>query len=273
MTLASLAAQHAAYRDELLARISAALSVDDRFVAAWLRGSIGRGEDDAFSDLDLDVIVADQFAAELCARPWQVAGYTSDTRLALFTQFGTPAIIHESQHNAPTGGSFTVVVYDNALTVDWTLIPQSMARRSAQSRLLFAKAEFPVQPPSIAANLDQRITSASEKVSFFWMMATVTVKYMLRGDGVSFHSLLDGLYRVAAEVGWLVAAQPGHYHRGAYAALCLTQQEQIAAVRDVCDRMSTLMAEVARMGGHAPSAPMPVIESLLSLADDSPDRS
>src|SRR5713226_9435450 len=115
VTLASLVAQHAAKRDEMLSRISAALRVDDRFVAAWLRGSIGRGEDDVFSDLDLDVIVADDYAAELCARPWQVAGYTSDARLAPFTQFGTPAIIHESQHNAPTGGSFTVVVYDNAL--------------------------------------------------------------------------------------------------------------------------------------------------------------
>src|SRR5260221_14193953 len=85
-------AQHATNRDELLSHIVAVLNADDRVVAAWLTGSLGRGEDDDFSDIDLGVAVRDSHAAELCARPWQVAGYTTEARLALFAQFGTPAI-------------------------------------------------------------------------------------------------------------------------------------------------------------------------------------
>ena len=269
--MASRIAQQITNRDELLAHIVAALNADDRVVAAWLTGSLGRGEDDAFSDIDLGVVVRDTDAAELCARPWQVAGHTTDARLALFAKVGTPAIIHESQHNAPSGGSFTVVIYDNALTVDWILIPHSLAQRPAQSRLLLAKAEIPIQPIASIESIEQRITSASEKVSFFWMMATVTVKYMLRQDSVYFHLLLDGLYRVAAEAGWLVAGQPWQYHRGAYASLCSTRQEQIAAIHDVCQAVLTLMAEIERLGGRIPQSPMNVIERLLALADSVPE--
>lgn len=42
-----------AERDALLRTIEAALRADERVVAAWLVGSLGRGTADALSDLDL----------------------------------------------------------------------------------------------------------------------------------------------------------------------------------------------------------------------------
>ena len=68
---------HAAARDALLERIVAALRADERFVAAWLRGSFGRGDDDELSDLDLDVVLRDADAPVLCARPWHTGGRTT----------------------------------------------------------------------------------------------------------------------------------------------------------------------------------------------------
>src|SRR5512143_811598 len=96
-----------ANRDELLARIIHALSNDERFVAAWLTGSFGRNDADALSDLDLTLVVSDAYSGNLCKRNEQVSSQTTAERLDLFSQFGTPAIIHENNHNAPEGGTFT----------------------------------------------------------------------------------------------------------------------------------------------------------------------
>jgi len=43
------------------------LTADGRYVAAWLGGSIARGDDDALSDVDLCIVVSDEAAATLCA--------------------------------------------------------------------------------------------------------------------------------------------------------------------------------------------------------------
>ena len=46
-------AEYAQARERLLERIAAGLAADRRFMAAWLSGSYGRGEQDAVSDIDL----------------------------------------------------------------------------------------------------------------------------------------------------------------------------------------------------------------------------
>ena len=46
-------------RDDLLVRIVGALHRDPRVRSAWLSGSFGRGEADAWSDFDLHVAVED----------------------------------------------------------------------------------------------------------------------------------------------------------------------------------------------------------------------
>src|SRR5687767_9473386 len=108
-------------RNSLLEKITSVLQSDNRFVAAWLTGSLGRHGGDALSDIDLTVVVNSQQSAYLCNRPWMIAGRTTEKRLELFSLFGEPVIIHENHHNAPENGTFTCVIYaDEALAVDWT---------------------------------------------------------------------------------------------------------------------------------------------------------
>src|SRR5579864_5556041 len=109
--MASKREQYVAARDTLLGEITAFLKGDARFLAAWLAGSFGRGEQTWLSDLDLHVVVAEEYSETLCAMPWPAGGRTTPERLELFRQFGTPAIIFEAHSNNQVGGTFTHVVY------------------------------------------------------------------------------------------------------------------------------------------------------------------
>jgi hypothetical protein len=163
-------------RDALLTKIAETLSKDERFVAAWLTGSISRNEADSLSDIDLRLVVADSHSRDLCTRPEQVSAQTSPDRYALFSQFGTPALIHENNHNAPEGGTFTFVLYaESALMVDWTLVPQTQtkAMRPASSRLLFEKLPIPLEPLPASDDLEQSRKAVAEQWAFFWMMTSL----------------------------------------------------------------------------------------------------
>ena len=56
----TLLAGYTRQRDDLLARIVGVLGADVRVRSAWLSGSFGRGEADAWSDFDLHVAVEDE---------------------------------------------------------------------------------------------------------------------------------------------------------------------------------------------------------------------
>src|SRR5258707_13108321 len=92
--------QYGQARSVLLEHIPSSLQNDERFVAAWLAGSFGRGEETWLSDLDLYVVVSDAASASLCATPWQIGAKTTAERLALFKQFGTPGLIFERNNHS-----------------------------------------------------------------------------------------------------------------------------------------------------------------------------
>ena len=267
MTSSTPLATYAAARDALLAEIVRVLSADDRFVAAWLGGSFGRGEGDAVSDLDLTLVVTDAQRDQLCARPWMVGAGTTAKRLAVIRQFGEPAVIHENHLNAPEGGSFTFTLYaGSALMVDWIFVPRSDARQPPGARVLFARASLPAQSPSTIASRPQRMAAASERVSFFWMMAAVTAKRRVRGDVVGFHVLLDMVQGVADEIGRMVSGEPYGQRSRPAIGLALDPEAQAQALRAVCAQVLSLMPDVERLGGHVPPSPMEEIEALLRLA-------
>jgi predicted nucleotidyltransferase len=56
-------------RESLLAKITEGLRSDERFVAAWLTRSYGRGEQTWQSDLDIHVVVVGAHSERLCATP------------------------------------------------------------------------------------------------------------------------------------------------------------------------------------------------------------
>lgn len=260
----------AAAREELLAAILRRLTADSRFLASWLTGSFGRGQTDEISDLDLNIVVATEFAEALCAKPWQSGGQTIPERLSLISHFGQPAIIFEAHHNAPTpGSSFTTVVYESGQIVDWILIPQTEAKRPFRSLPLFEKLPIVLQPLPEPETLPERAQKASHQVCFFWMMMAVLVKWMIRRDTLELNTWFKILTDVTEDVERLIAGQVWEYHSPEVVSLRLTTEEQKTAVYQLCQRMLLLMPKVVELGGYTPTNPMPAIESRLRLVGDS----
>lgn len=262
-------ARHRSERDRMLAATVDVLSGDERFVAAWLSGSFGRGDDDALSDVDLTVVVAEPFADRLCHRPHQVGAGTTPERLAVFSSVGEPAIVHENHNNALVGRSFTACVYANGVMFDWVFAPAATAVRPAESKLLFDSAGIPVQQPTSAPSDSERLQRLSEQVAFFWMMVVPTTKVLLRGELVNFHQLLDMLYRTADEVERLLAGRPPRYVRWGRAPFVATAIEQRDAIVEICRRVEALSPSIIGVGAMVPEgrveAVQPWIEALLPL--------
>jgi predicted nucleotidyltransferase len=258
---------HRETREELLTGITGTLAMDERLVAGWLTGSYARGDTDALSDIDITIVAADPYSEQLCRRLEQVSSQTSPERYALFSQFGTPALIHENNNNAPDGGTFTFVLYaESALVVDWTLIPQSKAVRPLQSKRLFDKINIPVAPPPEPATLEQSKKALSEMWAFFWMMAAVTIKYILRGDGVFAAHRIESLHGMIGEIERHLDRQPAHYTRGSLSSLQPTSEKQLESTRELCNRMLALKDKVSEFTGAEPLTPVTEIEELLTLA-------
>lgn len=63
------------YREELLAAITRDVTTDPRVRAAFVGGSLGAGDEDLYSDIDLRIVVdaedVDDFVANKTVRPQQ----------------------------------------------------------------------------------------------------------------------------------------------------------------------------------------------------------
>jgi len=261
-------------REELLTRITETLAMDERFTAGWLTGSYARGEADALSDIDISIVVVDPFSEILCRRLEQVSSHTSPERHSLFRQFGVPTLIHENNNNAPEGGTFTFVLYaESALMVDWTLIPQSKAVRPIQSKLLFDKVNVPAFPPPEPETLEQSKKVVAETWAFFWMMATVTIKYILREDGVFATHWIEALHGMIGKIERHLEGQPWRYTRGSLSSLQSTSETQLKSIQELCDRMLALKDKVSKFIDTEPLTPTAEIEELLTLAQGSNHQS
>lgn len=92
-------------RDDLLARIVGVLDADVRVRSAWLSGSFGRGEADAWSDFDLHVAVEDD----------ELVGFWA-ARHDLYARVGRPVLVQpEMTSNAQPGAHFQPVLFDGPL--------------------------------------------------------------------------------------------------------------------------------------------------------------
>ena len=254
-------------RDALLIKITETLSKDERFVAAWLTGSLSRNDADALSDIDLRLVAADDYSPVVCKRLEQVSAQTSPERYALFSQFGKPALIHENNNNAPQGGTFTCVLYsESALVVDWTLVPHRNAARPIETRLLFEKIPIPIASPPEPEDLEQSRKAVAEQWAFFWMMTAVTIKYIVRNDSVFAAEWIEHLHGLVQEIERRLNSKPRPYTRGSLSQLQSTREKQLESIRELCDKMQRLKARVAEFTRSEPATPSAEIELLLSLA-------
>lgn len=266
--------QHKMARQALLDRIRVELIADHRFVAAWLMGSLGSQAGDSLSDIDLCVAISSPQAESFCRRLWMVGDRTIPERLAFFRQFGEPAILHENHQNAPIGGTFTNVTYrEAAITVDWTFVDEATAGCPPGHVMLFNKraVDFPIQTLSTGSR-EERAEAVSERVAFFWMMALVAIKYLLRDDTVYFLILLDTLHRVYSEVTGLLDGQPYSHQSGSRARLALSRPEQVQAVGHLLRQMHALEPAVVHLGGRIQDHAWEVAQRLLTLATNDETR-
>jgi predicted nucleotidyltransferase len=256
-------------RDALLTKITERLSNDERFVAAWLAGSLSRNDADFLSDIDLRVVLADEYSASLCTRLEQVSAQTSPERHALFSQFGNPSLIHENNNNAPEGGTFTFVLYaESAVMIDWVLVPQSKAMRPSQSRLLFEKAAIPMEPAPKPEDLEQSKKYVAEQWAFFWMMTAITIKYAVRNDGVFVTEWTEHLYNISYEIERRLNRESWKYTRGSLSKFQPARENQIESLRRLCNRMQGLKSRIAEFTGSEPLTPVSEIENFFQFAKD-----
>ncbi|MEZ4518522.1 MAG: aminoglycoside 6-adenylyltransferase [Chloroflexota bacterium] len=189
-------------REELLVTIADVLGRDKRIQAAWLTGSYGRDQNDAVSDVDITLVIGEQFVPDLCVRSEMVTASPDAARMVFFSQFGQPIVVHENNYNAPGGGTFTAVLYHPAtVMVDWTLCPRSEAIRPSDTRLLFDHVGIPAALPSGPTTQTSDNKDIAQAIAFFWMMACVTAKYIVRGEAVLAVCQLEELAKLSEDVG------------------------------------------------------------------------
>ncbi|MGH2582784.1 MAG: aminoglycoside 6-adenylyltransferase [Anaerolineales bacterium] len=177
--------QHEANRDALVQTLHELLSNDERVVAAWLTGSLGRQQPDALSDVDLSVVLSEGRSLVEHAR-------------GFIMMVAIPVNIHGAPQNAPAGGMLLSVLYEPGIVVDWAFIPEESALRPKNSLLLFERRRIRTGETiefgkPIPKKLDNRI-------SFFWNLAAVTAKAILRENTEKSEEFLKALASTIEEI-------------------------------------------------------------------------
>ncbi len=163
-------------RDSLLKQVITHLRSDSRILAAFLAGSLGRGESDELSDLDLWAVVKEEYIARVVTERRQYASLAGDVILFV-----------EAPQNAPAGGGYLAACYDASTAphlVDWYWQPETLALPAVPVKLLFDRsgpAGAPA-PAHIASQTAPYVLPGQEihSISFFWMMLLITAKHVAR---------------------------------------------------------------------------------------------
>lgn len=260
-------------RDALLKKLTGALQTDGRVEAAWLSGSFGRQEADEWSDLDLHVLVKDDFFQEIVAQPAEVFEYA-----------GKPLLVQWVDGNSWSmpGGRFWLVMYPGAIDVDWNIGPASQAARPVASLVLFDRFGVPVASEPPPASFEERRVAARSDVTFFWAMVPIAVKYAGRG-----HTRLavgqTGLLQEAFTRLWRVLyrpehlkAEPYHQNRRLEADLdarlprfgaVITPESALAVIKEFCQEAERLNPALSELGVEVPTELIGEVKGLIALAE------
>jgi hypothetical protein len=196
-----------AEREALLGRVQEMLERDARVRAAWMYGSVGRGCEDAWSDLDVWVVLED---AEYSALARERRRFVRET--------GDPLLFVEAPQNGPPGGIYLMCVYDAPTgphAVDWYFQPASCARQTESRRVLVQRGEALSTEAPVGVGAEQWVPSPEEddanKAALFWVMLLVQAKCIARdprAPGLRFEGFILSLLRdVAAFRGKAIKAR------------------------------------------------------------------
>lgn len=241
-------ALHQAERDAWLAAMTERLQADQRVVAAWLFGSLGRGDADALSDIDLFVVVTDHEFAQIV-----------EQRDSFMRQIEQPILILEAPQNWPPGGVYNMALYPGTHgphQVDWYWVRQASAQIPSETRLLFDRHGLPrlTTPTHFEyAPVPERPAAevASQAVNMFWVMWLITAKYTAREPWADPFELLKWLPRSLQTVAQFVDTPlTVSVDEHAYPS----PAEKLQRLRELATVMATLMPKVVAKGGYIPEA-------------------
>lgn len=250
-----------AEREALLARLTRILEGDERIAAAWLFGSVGRGEADDLSDLDLRVVVYDEHIGSLC-----------ESRQAYTAQAGEAVLFGEAPQNRPPGGAFLLTLYAGEFgpqEVDWTWEPLSTACLWPGTRLLLNRAglsrqgEMPwgYQPRPAQPALEE----ATQRVGNFWAMLLIVAKYAARSPQEEKMGLVGMPVQLLLEVAGFLGVAPR------YTMDTLPPherpEEKMTLLRGLAGQMEALMPVVEARGGSVSWEVLPHAHRLLDLVE------
>jgi hypothetical protein len=257
--------------EALLQRALAVLQADQSVVAAWLFGSLGRRTSDAFSDLDLWVIVKDESIEAISAE-----------RQSYVAQIDRPMLLLESPQNAPAGGAYLMALYPGQAgvhQVDWYWQRQSDASLPQHAVLLFDRRgipqdtrqeqlDLPGAPPPLTQQ--ERAEQSTQLSNFFWAMSNIAVKSVLRHQAWIAVSHLEGLRELVDEMKRLVGLSTIREGQEEWRTTVLPPahcHEQVAMLREIAHEMEQLTSAIEMIGGHVPSPAIPYVYDFFDLAD------
>ncbi|MDR3689847.1 MAG: hypothetical protein P4L46_10745 [Fimbriimonas sp.] len=123
-----------AERKALLASIVRKFHDDQRLLAFWLEGSLGRGRFDAWSDLDMWTVARDEDFESVVADRYRIIETIGDLVLTV-----------ESPQNGPSGGFYLMAGFDcptGIQLVDWYCQPASKACQPRSESVVFVRPEL-----------------------------------------------------------------------------------------------------------------------------------
>lgn len=270
MTAENLLQLHREARNNLLARLTSIIEADSRIVAAWLYGSLGRGNSDDLSDLDVRLVIADE--------------YLDAVKAGRFEQIKTPAepiLIFDMPFNAPEGGAAVLVLYAGPagpVEIDWSWQGQSKAVIPVQTVLLFDRVGLPktdlkpltkAEPILTPAELAERLT---ERVNFFWSMSSITAKKVARRETWNALTLLNLVGGTLEEVKWRAGANPAppayNYEAWAETGFPVQPAEQLALLRKQHREMEALTPLITGKGGEIPTKAIRAIKQYFDFIEE-----
>jgi predicted nucleotidyltransferase len=261
MSAQDLLRQRAAERDALVESAAALLNDDRRVVAAWLYGSLGRGTQDQLSDIDLWVVVQDEYIDEVCRECREyVAGLAN------------PLVIVEAPQNAPPNGAFLTVLYEGKVAgpqhVDWNWQGVSAASLPGDAKVLLRRVELPGSPSATPGSPEGRAGAASDQMAYFWMMVPVAAKYAVRGQPWEVVNLLSALRHALDRAAWLLGAgeSPPEYTIRSGVPPPVEPIEQIIFLRKLTGEAEELTRSIGYPTDTASSTAMNQVHEYLDLA-------
>jgi hypothetical protein len=248
-------------RDRLLEIITARLEADTGVKAAWLFGSLGRGDGDAFSDIDLWVIGERDYIDGVNADP-----------LRYVSQIEQPILSLTAPQNPPEGGIYFMACYDAPTAphiVDWYWQSVDTAYLPSGVHLLFDKVGIirDDKPVRFQGQTENKavIEQPHHFISFFWMMLMITAKQVFRNPWANEMELLpyvlDPFYKTQHLMGLGKNIQTESLH------LHSLPIEKIQLLFNLADAMIGMMKKISETGIQMPMSVIPGARRYLSLIE------